>query len=163
MLSGMSFWYRAAYVILVAGVWASSALASVRLPVKYHKQERELSCETAALTMVLDFFGLAVTEQEVIRKMPVDSTPRHDGIWGDPDLGFVGDIDGVMGKTGYGIHWNALARVASNWKKTVVLEKGSLSELISNLDQRRPVITWGVDDPPKNSCGRRLRAARSLL
>jgi N-acetylmuramoyl-L-alanine amidase len=99
----------------------------------------------------------------VIRKMPVDSTPREGDVWGDPDLGFVGDIDGIMGKTGYGIHWKPLARTAEHWKKARVIESGSVTRLVAELDQRRPVIAWGIDQPAqelswKTPKGRRVFA-----
>ncbi|MEQ1878465.1 MAG: C39 family peptidase [Bdellovibrionia bacterium] len=121
--------------------------ATVRLPVKFHKQERELSCEAAALVTVLRFHGVQVSEKDVIAKMPFDRTPKKGGVWGDPDVGFVGDIDGVMGETGYGIHWNPIARLAKNWKDAATIENGTLAELTKNLDEGRPVIVWGLDGP----------------
>src|SRR4051812_17592599 len=57
---------RAAGAIMSSSLMIASASASVRLPVKYHHQERELSCEAAALTMVLRYYGVPVTEAEVI-------------------------------------------------------------------------------------------------
>jgi uncharacterized protein YvpB len=135
--------------LALALLLVSPAWASVRLPLKYHEQEHELSCEAAALTMVLRYYGVPVVESDVIGKMPLDPTARMGDVWGDPEQGFVGNIDGEMAKTGYGIYWNAMARLASAWKKTVVLSNGSLSDLILNLDENRPVIAWGLDGPGK--------------
>ena len=93
----------------------SSAPLPVVLPVTYHHQEHALSCEAAAL-VVLDYYGLGVSEADILKKMPVDRTPHANGVWGDPDEAFVGDVDGEMGSTGYGIHWKALSRLASGRK-----------------------------------------------
>lgn len=132
-------------VIFTSASWCLPASASVQLPLKFMKQERELSCEAAALAMVLNFHKTPISEAEVIKKMPFDPTVKQGDVWGDPDVGFVGDIDGVMGKTGYGIHWNALAQLASNWKKAIVLENNNVTDLVKHLDERRPVIIWIVN------------------
>jgi uncharacterized protein YvpB len=121
--------------------------ASVVLPLDYHHQERELSCEAAALKMVLNFHQIKISEAEIIKKMPIDPTKKLGGVWGDPDVGFVGDIDGKMGETGYGIHWNAFARWASKWKKSIILGNKSITGLISHLDAKRPVIIWTIMGP----------------
>jgi uncharacterized protein YvpB len=126
------------------------AAASARLDIKYLHQQKELSCEAAALAMVLQYYGVSVDEAEVVRKMPFDLTVHRGDVWGDPDSGFVGDIDGKMAETGYGIYWKPMARLASNWKKASVIEKGSVSELVSEIDHQRPVIAWGVDGPKKD-------------
>ncbi len=132
------------FIAAVLGMSFSSS-ASVRLPLKHHPQLKNLSCETASLRMVLNFHKVVISEAEIIKKMPFDSTPKGKGIWGDPDTGFVGDIDGKMGETGYGIHWNALAKLSSTWKKTSVLSENSVAELVKHLEERRPVIIWMVE------------------
>lgn len=128
---------------LFASSLSEAALSDLKLDVKYHRQEHELSCEAAALKMVLNYYGLTVTEAEILQRMPMDRRPKKDGIWGDPDLAFVGDVDGVMGVSGYGIHWPAMARLASEWKRTEILESGKVTDLTRHLQERRPVLVWG--------------------
>jgi len=45
--------------------------------------------------------GVNVTENELIAQLPTsDPGPRNTGnIWGDPELGFVGNINGSMPNT----------------------------------------------------------------
>jgi len=111
--------------------------------VKFHRQERPLSCEAAALKMALDAQGAEVAESEIISRMPFDETKRAGSIWGDPDKGFVGSIDGEMLVDGYGIHSAPLAITASNWRKAETIDGGSSGELAAHLLAGRPVIVWG--------------------
>lgn len=111
--------------------------------VKFHRQERPLSCEPAALKMALDPQGAEVAESEIISRMPFDETKRAGSIWGDPNKGFVGSIDGEMLVDGYGIHWTPLAETARNWRKAEAIEGGSSGELAGHLLAGRPVIVWG--------------------
>ena len=71
---------------------------AVNLAVPYHRQEYTLSCEIASLMMALNYKGVKITEKELIEQLPIsDPGPRHqNNIWGDPDSGFVGNINGAM-------------------------------------------------------------------
>src|SRR5204862_750243 len=92
---------------------ASRPSADQVLNLKFHKQEHSLSCEAATLKMVLDFYGMNVSESDIISKMPADPTPRSNDAWGEPNIGFVGNIDGKMMVDGYGIYWGPLAITSS--------------------------------------------------
>jgi uncharacterized protein YvpB len=116
-----------------------------KLNVHFKHQEHSLSCEASALTMVLNFHGVKVEEKDIIKKMPIDKTTKTKKVWGDPDIGFVGKVDGVSMKTGYGIHWRAMAKIASHWKKAKSFENSSLKFLISNILKSRPTIIWVYD------------------
>lgn len=117
--------------------------SAAQLNVLFHRQEHSLSCEAAVLKMVLNYHGLDVSESEVIEKMPFDSTSRSGDVWGDPDLGFVGNIDGKMGVDGYGVHWGPLAVTAANWKQAKIIKNGLASDLVNHISEGRPVIIWG--------------------
>ncbi|OGN00611.1 MAG: hypothetical protein A3F98_00510 [Candidatus Yanofskybacteria bacterium RIFCSPLOWO2_12_FULL_41_8] len=117
--------------------------ADVVLPLKFHRQEHSLSCEAATLKMVLDYHGIDVSESEVISKIPVDATVRSGDVWGDPHVGFVGNVDGKMMIDGYGVYWEPIAVVASEWKKTGIIKNGSVSDLVGHISEGRPIIIWG--------------------
>jgi hypothetical protein len=68
---------------------------TVLLPALFHKQEHALSCEAATLKMALSVFGADVSESEILKYLPYDKTPKKNGVWGDPNKGFVGKVDGV--------------------------------------------------------------------
>ncbi|HTL55307.1 MAG TPA: C39 family peptidase [Candidatus Limnocylindrales bacterium] len=125
------------------GTSARLSGSSVQLPVRFHRQQHALSCEAAALKIALDYQGAHVSEESIISKLHFDRTPHTNGVWGDPDAGFVGNIDGTMPLDGYGIHCRPLAETARNWKKAEPIENGSIQDLTRHLVAHRPVVVWG--------------------
>lgn len=123
------------------------------MPVPYFRQEHNLSCEIASLRMALNYQGANVGEPDLIKLLPFDTTPKEDGIWGNPEKGFVGKIDGRMGEDGYGVYWEPIALVGQHWRKTKILENGTVQDLTANLAAKRPIVIWGH---AKNSAGRRM-------
>ncbi len=115
----------------------------VKLPVPYSHQEHTLSCEIACLKMALNYQGAQVSERELIELLPFDATQNDKGVWGDPNQGFVGDIDGEGGVNGYGVYWEPIAQVGRHWRKTQILEAGSVQDLTANLVAKRPIVIWG--------------------
>lgn len=127
----------------LSGSVSSNSKPAMELPLKFHRQEHSLSCEAATLKMVLDYHGVNVSESEIIEKLPFDPTPRSGDVWGNPQLGFVGNIDGKMMVDGYGVYWGPLALTASNWKKVKIIKNGLAKDLVEHISQGRPVIIWG--------------------
>lgn len=118
----------------------------VSLPIKFHTQEHSLSCEIASLKMILDYRGLEVSESELLKYLPFsDRGPRKGDIWGDPDVGFVGDIDGSMPKnTGYGVYEKPLKELSYSWRRADIISNQPFKRLIIELDRGNPVIVWGA-------------------
>lgn len=117
-------------------------LGGIKLDVPLVKQKRPLSCEAAALTSALNYFGIDITEEKIIDQMPFDKTIKSNDVWGDPDTGFVGDIDGRSIESGYGIYWRAIAKLSSDWKKADWLINGTVRDITNQIKQRRPVLVW---------------------
>ncbi len=126
--------------------WTAPAAAQVRLAVPFHRQEHALSCEIAALKMVLNYAGVAVTETELLEQLPFATTdPRsRDNTWGDPDVGFVGNIDGKIPNTGYGVYEAPIVALAQQYRPARVLTGASLTELLEEVAAGHPVIVWGT-------------------
>lgn len=120
--------------------------ADVFLPVKFDKQDHALSCEAAALKMLLTYKNISVDESEIIKKIGVDPTPKFSKsgklIWGDPQKGFVGNIDGKMLVDGYGVYWEPIARVANDYHKAGFFENWTVADLVHELKNDNPVIVW---------------------
>ncbi|MFN7161083.1 MAG: C39 family peptidase [Candidatus Gracilibacteria bacterium] len=119
----------------------------VELAVKFYKQQRNLSCEMASLRSLLSFYGKEVAEKDLLATLGVDGPVKMtDGVWGDPQKGFVGNVDGKQAtKTGYGTYWQAVARVgASYYDKIGYFEGSSVSFLTSSILEGKPVIIWGL-------------------
>ena len=121
----------------------STGSSTVELPVAFHRQEHSLSCEIATLKMALALYGTEVSETELINALPFDPTPKGGGIWGDPNKGFVGDIDGRMLVDGYGVYWDPIAKVGMKYKRTSVLRNSNAAAVAAHIAAGRPVIVWG--------------------
>lgn len=132
-----------ASILLAASALPAPTNASVRLNVPFHRQEQSLSCEIATLKMALAAHGINVSERELIQQLPFDPTPKSRGVWGDPNKGFVGRIDGRMLVDGYGVYWDPIASVGSNYAATRVIHHGSAADIAGQLAQGHPVIIWG--------------------
>lgn len=122
---------------------ASTAAAATILPLDFHRQEQSLSCEIATLKMALGVHDIDVSEAELISRLPFDPTPKGNGIWGDPNVGFVGRINGSMLRTGYGVYWDPIAKVGNHYTDTEVLRHSSASQLARHIADGNPVIIWG--------------------
>lgn len=118
---------------------------TVSLSVPMHRQERALSCEIAALKMALGYYNVDVSEQELVDMLPFDTKgPREEGnIWGDPQKGFVGDIDGKIPDGGYGVYEQPIAVIASSFRKAKVLENATIRDVAMEINSFHPVIVWG--------------------
>jgi uncharacterized protein YvpB len=93
--------------------------------------------------MALGAHGIEVTEDALIDHLPFVATPKRNGVWGDPNKGFVGRIDGQMLVDGYGVYADPLADVARRWAQAEVLRSASVQDLTGHIDRGNPVIVWG--------------------
>jgi uncharacterized protein YvpB len=110
----------------------------------FNWQKYNLSCEAASLKMALSAKEIYVSEDEIMRKIGYDPTPHQGGVWGDPESAFVGDINGKICNTGYGVHWSPVAKAAQNWRTAEAFSNWSLEQLINELNLGNPVIMWGT-------------------
>ncbi len=120
---------------------------AVDLEVAFHRQEHALSCEVAALRMALLYRGFNVTENELISQLPIsDPDPRNlkENTWGDPNLGFVGNINGRMPNTGYGVYEQPIYDLASKYSSARIITNGTIADLTTELSKGNPVVVWGV-------------------
>lgn len=116
------------------------------LPIVFDPQDHSLSCEVAALKMALQVRGVSVSESELIDAVGFDTTAKtqYAGriVWGDPQKGFVGDIDGRMPSTGYGVHWKPIARGARQWRDARAVEGITPHDLAYELAAGNPAVVW---------------------
>ncbi len=110
------------------------AVAEVRLNVPRDKQDYSLTCEASAASMAANFYGVSLTEAEIIAALPRDE---------NPNLGFRGRLDGVPGGlTDYGVYAEPIkAILLANDLEATYVENG-LEGIRSALDRRHPVIAW---------------------
>lgn len=118
-----------------------------QISVPFYRQKHALTCETAALKMALNYYGIKVTEDELIKKLTfATKNPRGpDNIWGDHDLGFVGDIDGsIFDGTGYGVYHKPIYDLAAEYRPSYIMQNAELSEVLEEVKNGNPVVVWGL-------------------
>ncbi len=115
------------------------------LDVPYDRQDYALSCEASALTMALAYYGVDISEDEILARLGRDGPLHRDGdFWGNPNHAYVGDVHGTQNSTGYGVHWGPIATVGSAWRPTQAFSGWSASQLAAELAAGHPVVIWGV-------------------
>lgn len=107
-------------------------------------QDYPLSCEAASLKMAMHSKGVYISEDQIMEKIGYDVTPHMGNFWGDPNKGFVGNIYGEICKTGYGVHWQPVAKAASNWRDSEAFSGWTLKQLLQEIEKGNPVVFWGV-------------------
>ncbi|MFA6587644.1 MAG: Ig-like domain-containing protein [Patescibacteria group bacterium] len=145
-------------IIFASGILAPAGLNSViqevinfttevsvtRLAVPFHRQEHKLSCEIATLVMALRYRGIDISEQPIIDAIGFDPTPKKNGVWGNPNIAFVGDIDGQQPETGYGVYWEPIAKASLKYRNARAFTNGKLTDITSEVKKGNPVIVWGT-------------------
>jgi len=112
--------------------------------VAFDHQDYTLSCEAASLKMALAAKGKYVSENQIMEKVGYDGTQRNYNTWGDPYEYYVGDINGKMCTTGYGVYWEPLAKAASNWCPAEAISGWNLKGLLKEIEAGNPVVIWGA-------------------
>ena len=115
---------------------------TIRLAVPAYLQQHTLSCEVASLRMVLAFRSITVSEEELLAKVGVDSTPHKGNVWGNPYEKFVGNVNGTQMKDGYGVYWGPIARVAGEYRAAASFEGWTVDKLTREIQNGNPVIIW---------------------
>ena len=100
-------------------------------------QRHALSCEARAACDLLAAHGMRVAEDDFLRRLP-----RSD----DPEEGFVGDVDGPVGRLppeSYGVHAPPVAATLRSFRLDARVERGrDLAWLKAEAAAGRPVVAW---------------------
>ncbi len=132
----------------------------VDLGITLHHQIYTLSCEAASLQMALEYKGISKTQDQILEQIGVSQPYKSyykDGtmIWGDPNLGFVGNVSGLFstpdagmyGATGWGVNKDPIARVAQSYRPASEAFTGfTTKDVIRELDAGNPLVFWHVPD-----------------
>jgi len=143
---------------------SSGSVVTIRTPiasaidVPVFAQSMRNGCEAAALSIMLAGLGVEVDQDrlqsEFPRSGPLD--PVGSGasrIWGDPDRGFVGRVDGGGIAGGFGIYPPPLISVAERERVMLRDLTGSrVGQIYARLLRGEPVMVWvGLSDGPYGS------------
>lgn len=100
-------------------------------------------CESVALTILLNYYGVVVTPDDVITALPKGSVPyTKDGVTygGNPEVEFIGNPYSLHS---YGVYERPLAEVANKFKPGITIATGtSFDEILKIVGTGRPVIVW---------------------
>lgn len=117
---------------------------TTKLSIEMDFQDRPLSCEAAALKMALTGKEVSVSETDIMAQIPVQSGARQGGIWGDPYIAFVGDINGKQNTTGYGVYWDPVAGAGKIWRSSEAFTGWTVRQVMAEVVAGNPVVIWGV-------------------
>lgn len=120
----------------VAAVPAQASEDGAFIDVPTYVQQRNLSCEYAALTIATAAFGTWIPEYEFDERV---------GSSANPHWGFRGDINGWWGNTtDYGVYPEALVGPLSElgFSSDVHYAQGDASVLTTHLDAGTPMLVW---------------------
>lgn len=139
---------------LLPPTWGLHPTLDTTLLYEPYIQKYSLSCEIAAVRMVMQSFWKRRSEESIFWKIPHFPGPLIDGIWGDPDHEFVWDIKWTQGwKTGFWIYEFPLLRYLKNeWfeveRNNNLINPGlkpslELTNLLNAIKTGSRVILWG--------------------
>ena len=127
------------------------------LPVAAFRQQRNLSCESSAAAMAANYFGVPLSERQIVAALPLDPNPHK---------GFRGNIDGRFGGLDdYGVYAEPIAEVLGNHGlKAEVLYGLTLPLLRQALGQDKVAIVWiTLDTAPQRPVVREINGDKVLL
>jgi len=100
-------------------------------------------CESAALTILLNYYDIKVTMKDVVTKLKKGKKPYYENgtLYGaNPYLEFVGN---PSDSGSYGTYETAIKEVANIYKPGIIDGSGSeLDEILEIVEEGRPVIVW---------------------
>ena len=100
-------------------------------------------CESVALTILLKYYGVSVTPDDVIEALPKGAVPyTKNGVTygGNPEVEFIGNPYSL---NSYGVYERPLAEVANKFKPGITIATGtSFDEILRIVKKGKPVIVW---------------------
>jgi uncharacterized protein YvpB len=131
----------------------------VKLEIELIKQDYPLSSALASLEMALMFYEIEISQDEILNKIGYSSPLRmqqigDEIIWGDPNEGFVGDVNGwftgnrekqndLKLATGWGVGSRPIAQLAKEYlPNSKEINEGGISQLKKALADQNPIIFW---------------------
>lgn len=99
-------------------------------------------CEVTSLAMMLNYYGIETNKNELAEALPKEPYQYADGTYGDPNIGFVGDM--YLGKSdGFGVYVEPILKLAEtkvpDYLEVKNLTGSKFDQLIDELSQGRPV------------------------
>lgn len=140
-----------------------------KLAVPYFRQAHALSCEAASLRMALAYRGVATNDDAILGLIGYNPQPRDtaSNTWQDPNIEFVGNVDGKMNVTGWGVYAAPVARASrALGRNAEVIYSPSSQSVAAAIYAGHPVVVWGsmgapVDDSWNTATSGVVHAAKN--
>lgn len=122
-----------------------------KLNVPQYYQQYAQSCEAASVRMALAYKGIGVgSDMTILQKFGYHPRPydKKRNVWDDPQLQFVGDVNGNQGKlTGWGVYAEPVAAAIRSYGRGAAVQYGvSTGFVASQIHAGNPVVLWGIWD-----------------
>jgi len=109
-----------------------------RLAVPRQRQSHRLSCEASAASMVAQYWGMSLSEADVLQALPLNDNPH---------LGFRGNVDGPTGGLeDYGVYAEPLMAVLNDYGLQARPVADGLVGIRAALARSNPVVAWVTYD-----------------
>jgi uncharacterized protein YvpB len=115
------------------------------LEVPLLEQPYQYACNVTAAAMALQFKGVKVSPDQIYDAIPKQEIKHEKGYWGNPNIGFVGNVYGEYGgdkSEGYGLHWKPVAEFMKKHRDIEVKQNWNVTEMLSEIDKGNPSIVW---------------------
>ena len=132
----------------------TTKIPTTTINVPSYRQAHMYSCMATAARNALAFKGVSVTESAVLSRIGYDTTAwsgtwaEGGAVWGDPEAGIVGNVDGKANNIGwgYGSHWTPVANAINSLGRTAEIKSGwSVTGIAAEIAAGNPVIVWWVN------------------
>lgn len=156
----------------------TTKIPATSINVPSYRQAHMYSCMATAARNALAFKGVSVAESAVLSRIGYDNTAwsgtwsEGGAVWGDPEAGIVGDVDGKANNIGwgYGSHWTPVASAINGFGRTAEIKSGwNVAGIATEIANGNPVIVWWVNGvwPAyevnwKTPGGKSIRAVNSM-
>lgn len=121
---------------------------SARIGAPVIAQKLRNNCESAALSTLLATQGVEVDQLTLQRQLPRSGPADPDDtgptrVWGDPERGYVGRVQGGGIAGGFGVYQGPIARLATrHGVATDDLTGATVDEIRNRILTGRPVMVW---------------------
>jgi uncharacterized protein YvpB len=119
----------------------------INVPLQCQMPELDNGCEVTGLSMLLQHAGRPVSRFKLAEEVAKDKTElrKVNGrivFWGDPHLGFVGDITGK--RPGYGVYHRPILQLLNRHLpgRGRDLTGGNFDQVLAEVSAGRPVVVW---------------------
>jgi uncharacterized protein YvpB len=119
------------------------------LNVPLYSQTHTFTCNVTAASMLIGYKGIPTSEMTVYYGLAKDNTPcdASNNTWGNPNVGYLGDIDGdhdcADDNRGYGVYWEPVSNYMSSLGIPNRVYRGwNVADLAREVEQGHPAMVW---------------------